>query len=177
MTQPDDAQQSSQSDSSDGRGALHAGEAEVQLCKLAFVGLLWSVAFVVVAIPTILVMDFAEEGAVASLGQHVFQGLAWLSLAGVIGGPLLSSMAISKIRSSQGRLGGLGAALIGLWLIPIAVIDALVFALLLGLIDYVLDDSDMIYLLQLASFVLILVAGCAAMVWIVRRSGRITASS
>jgi hypothetical protein len=142
-----------------------------QLCMLAPIGLLWSAAFVLVAISAFFILiPVPEEGAVVSVGQSLLQGLAWLSLGGALGGPWLSALAATRIRDSEGQLFGLGAALLGLWLIPLVMVDGLLFSLFAWLISNVTADRDLIYILYMLSSVLLLVFSVMVMRWILRRA-------
>ena len=99
------------------------------------IGLLWSLAGVLVAITTwVLVSPQPEAATTPSLVDRVFQAVLWLSLAGAIGGPVVSAVACSRIRHSDGRLTGLGMATVGVWVVPVTLIASLVFVALLMLI-------------------------------------------
>ncbi|MFT7677829.1 MAG: hypothetical protein ACI8QC_001815 [Planctomycetota bacterium] len=98
-----------------------------RLCKQAAVGLAWSILFLVVAVPALLVTRAVAEGETMDLAQRAYIGIAWLALAGVLGGPLMSALAISKIRASLGHLYGLGPAVLGLYLLPLAAMDLFIF--------------------------------------------------
>ncbi len=148
---------------------------EARLCKRAALGLLWSVSFVVVALPTLFMVGVVEEGVEPGLGERLWTAFAWLCLAGALGGPVLSGIAATSIRHSGGRLSGLGMAFIGAWIPPLIVIDAFAFWALAVLVDLLTDKTETINALQAVSLLLILVLNVVFLVRLTRREARATA--
>lgn len=99
-----------------------------RLCKQAALGLAWSILALVVAVPSALAVRVVAQDEVMNVAQKIYVAVSWLALAGVVGGPLLSALAISKIRASHGCLYGLGPAVLGLYLLPFAAMDLFIFA-------------------------------------------------
>lgn len=143
-----------------------------KLCKKAAIGLLWSLAFLFVAVPSWLTHIAEEEGAPVSLGERLFQALAFLSLAGGIGGPVVSGIALTQIRHSAGRLIGLGMAVVGVWLLPALVTDVFAFWLLTTLVETFARDGQLFMSLQALSVCLILTTNVVFLLWMVRRQRR-----
>ncbi|MBC8404027.1 MAG: hypothetical protein H8E15_02280 [Planctomycetes bacterium] len=119
------------------------------LCLMAPVGMVWSIAAIVIAVPAmffIRVVEVDGEGNPLEVSKTVleyfWQALAWTSLAGLIGGPTVSSMAISRIRAARGRLCGLYPAVIGAYLIPLAIADLALFGLSFQVLNKGLKLSD-----------------------------------
>lgn len=96
------------------------------ICVGALLGLIWSICFTAIAIPAWLIAMPAEANPTVSIGQRIFQAFSVLSLAGLIGGPLISASAIGRIRRSAGKLTGLSMATVGLWLPPLTIIAAVI---------------------------------------------------
>ena len=149
--------------------AAPAGDFVPKLCKRAAIGMLWSLSFVVVALPALLVARVVEEGVGPTAGERVFQAFAWLCLAGCLGGPVLSSIAATRIRHSGGRLSGMGMAVIGAWVPPLVVIDAFAFWALAAIVGIFAEDPKTISALQGVSLVLILLANLAFLLVQIRR--------
>jgi len=127
------------------RSVVPVPDIPARLCKQAAMGLGWSIlmlAVVPAAMISVPVPEAGVEDPGVSLGQHLFSALAWFALAGLLGGPLLSALAISKIRASAGRLYGLGPAVLGLYLIPFAAIDLFLFGASSSFIESRLEDQD-----------------------------------
>jgi hypothetical protein len=101
-----------------------------KLCIMAPVGMVWSIAAIIIAIPAMFFIRVVEvDGAgnpleiPKTIAEYLWLALAWTSLAGFIGGPTVSSLAISQIRAARGRLCGLYPAIIGAYLIPLIIAD------------------------------------------------------
>jgi hypothetical protein len=134
---------------------------EPKLCVIAPLGMAWSASALFFAIPMVLMVQVVPTGPDGqplvpdkSVGEYLIQILGWITLVGLIGGPSLSGLAISKITAARGRLYGLLPALIGLYLIPLLLFDLLlawigflVFNKAVGLSD---DVSNIIVLCFLA---------------------------
>ncbi|MBL7009343.1 MAG: hypothetical protein ISR76_10115, partial [Planctomycetes bacterium] len=144
---------------------------EPRLCKKAVLGLLWSASFVLVAVPSWLVVRLEEPGAGPSLGERLFQFSAFLSLAGALGGPVLSAIALTQIRLAAGRLSGFGMATVGAWLPPLLVIDVLAMAAISAVVEIFVEDGATISALQGAGALLILIATAVFLSRAARRGG------
>jgi hypothetical protein len=147
--------------------ALHA-----RLCVGSLIGLIWSMCFVAVALPAWLIMVPGEPNATVSLGQRIFQAFAFLSLAGLLGGPLVSASAISRIRRSAGQLTGLRTATVGLWLPPLTIVAAVIFMLLASSIDSLTEDRVLSNNLQLCAAAVVLISTVVVLWQIVRHADR-----
>ena len=142
-----------------------------QLAKGAVIGLLWALACVLVALPAYFLLGSqAEVAATPSLGDRVFQALLFLSLAGVLGGPVVSAMACSRIRHSGGGLTGLGMATVGVWLVPVTFLALLVFVALLMLIDALTDNRELAQALYLLAGCLVLIVSVIVLARAARRA-------
>ncbi len=104
--------------------------APTRLCKLAALGFAWSLLALLVVPPAFLLLSPAsspgQEFASPTLTERLLQGLAWLSLAGWILGPVCSGVALAKIRASHGQLSGCPLGVVGLWMLPLAIVDGIV---------------------------------------------------
>ena len=148
----------------------------------SLVGLIWSICFVSVAIPAWLIMVPGEPNATVPLGQRIFQAFAFLSLAGVLGGPLVSALSLARIRRSAGQLTGLRTATAGLWLPPLTIAAAVIFTLLAyfihtliedrGLTRTLIEDRGLTHTLQLFAAGFVLVSTVVVLWQMVRRAGR-----
>lgn len=147
--------------------ALHT-----RLCVGSLVGLIWSVCFVAVAIPAWLIMVPAGPNATVSLGQRIFQAFAFLSFAGLLGGPLVSASSIARIRKSAGQLTGLRMATVGLWLPPLTIVAAVIFMLLASSIASLTEDRVLSSNLQLIAAAVVLISTVAVLWKIVRHADR-----
>jgi uncharacterized membrane protein len=147
--------------------SLSYGPAE--LCKMAPMGLAWSMLVLAVALPAMLTLTPVSDGAEVSFSfaRRLFQALAWFSLAGVLGGPLLSILAVSKIRASAGRLYGLGIAVLGMYLLPLTAIDIVLVAISDNILVSLLEEHKN---LAHGLAVLVLLLCFAWNGWAVRRS-------
>ncbi len=145
---------------------------DARLCVGALVGLTWSICFVAVAVPAWLIMVPHEPNATVSLGQRIFQAFAFLSLAGFLGGPLVSALSIGRIRRSAGQLTGLRTATVGLWLPPLTIIAAVSFTLLTYSIATLTDNRELSNNLQLFAAVVVLISTVVVLWQIVRHADR-----
>lgn len=145
-------------------------EVESRLCVGAAVGLLWSIAFVAVAIPTWLMVSAVEPDATVSLGQRVFQAICWLSLAGILGGPVVSAVASNRIRHSSGQLTGQGMAVAGVMLIPLTLLAGMSWVALDLLIDAVTDNDKLAQALSLLAGCVVLIVAAMVLARAVRRA-------
>lgn len=147
---------------------LHA-----RLCVGSLVGLIWSMCFVVIAIPAYLLLGGpVEPNATVSLGQRIFQAFAFLSLAGLLGGPLVSASSIARIRRSAGQLTGLRMATVGLWLPPLTIAATMIFVLLASSIGALTEDRALSSILQLFAAAVVLISTLAVLRRIVRHADR-----
>ncbi len=111
-------------------------ESRGKFCVLAGVGFTWSLCALLITLAVWILLSPVNLDAngqpieeAKTISQWLLLGIGWLSLFGVIGGPAASSIAISKIQSARGALYGLLAAVIGLYLLPLAIIDVIILAL------------------------------------------------
>lgn len=155
------------------RSADHAHTsppANGRLAKGAVVGLLWSLAGVLMGMTAWIALGPEPATAPPSLGDRIFQALLWLSLAGVLGGPVVSSMACSRIRHSGGALTGLGMATVGVWLVPVAFLAGMTFTGLLMLIDALTDNRELARALNLLAGCLVLIVSAIVLARAARRA-------
>ncbi len=95
--------------------------------------------------------------------------MLWLSLAGAIGGPVVSAMACSRIRHSDGGLTGLGMATVGVLLVPVTLLACLVFVALLMLI-LALTPAPLAQALYLLAGCLVLIVSVIVLARAARRA-------
>ncbi|MEC7585022.1 MAG: hypothetical protein VYE77_11950 [Planctomycetota bacterium] len=144
--------------------------ANARLAKGAVLGLIWSLAGVLVGTTAWIALGPEPVTAPPSLGDQIFQALLWLSLAGVLGGPVVSSMACSRIRHSGGALRGLGMATVGVLLVPVAFLASLVFVALLALIQSLTDNRELAQALSLVAGCLVLIVSAVVLARAARRA-------
>lgn len=141
-----------------------------RLAKSAVLGLLWSLAATLVAVTAWIAMGPEPTGDGPSLGERVWQALLLLSLAGVVGGPVVSAMACSRIRHSGGALRGLGMATVGLWLLPVAALATVALIALTTLVDALTDNRELAEALYLVAGCLVLIVSAMVLARVARRA-------
>ena len=143
-----------------------------RLCPQAFVGLLWSICFAAVALPAWLMVRVIEEDAVVSLGEQLYRAFLWLSLAGILGGPLVSASAKKRIRRAAGALSGLPMATVGLHLPGLTIAAMLSFMLITMSITSLVSDAGLRANLQLVAAALVIAASLVALVQLARQAAQ-----
>lgn len=138
----------------------------------AIIGLTWSICFTAVAIPAWLIAMPAAANNPASIGQRIFQAFSILSLAGLIGGPLISATAIGRIRRSAGKRTGLRMATAGLWLPPLTIIAGASFTFLTYCIAALNLSAQLSNNLMLVAAATVFVSTVVALYQIVRHANR-----
>ncbi len=128
---------------------LEVAPGDAKLCVLAPFGMVWSASAIFIAVPMmfwISVVELDSNGdpiePTKSLFDHLMLALGWFGVAGFIGGPSVSAVAMSKIRAARGALYGLYAAIIGLYLIPLAILDVVLMYISFEVLNRMIGFSD-----------------------------------
>jgi hypothetical protein len=109
--------------------------------RKALLSLVWSAAFLVIALPMMFIVRVEEAGVESGPGfaDLLLRAVGWAALAGGLGGPVLGSMALTAIRHSRGALTGVAMAVIGTAIPPLVVLDLL----LLGIASFLFEPGLM----------------------------------
>ena len=137
---------------------------EPKLCTLAPVGMVWSASALFFAIPMMFMVRMVPTSPDGqplvpdkTMAEYLLQIVGWVTLLGAIGGPTISGMAISKISAARGRLYGLYPALIGLYLIPFALLNLLLTFIGFQILNKAIGLNDDISNIIVLGFLVVLI--------------------
>jgi hypothetical protein len=141
-------------------------------CKSAVFGFVWTCLVLFVALPVYLSARIEVTGEpvpIPSFGERLFFAFAVFSLAGVLGGPVMSLIGIAFIGRSNGQLKGLTLGVLGIYLLPLVFVDALLWTGLQSLLTDIFEPGHK----AIVWFSWLLVPLCLWLnYWLVRRAIR-----